>query len=151
MRQSDSLLPVAATAILAFTCVAAIFMAPQLAFADAAQPTEDRAQCSCPGDKAKLWSRPKFADLKTALDVSDEIAALESVQLALSQVGDGSSYVWHRYHGRLSGVITPTTSFKDGSGAVCRHVVVTLSSGNLSRRSEGIACRLATGQWQLQG
>lgn len=114
---------------------------------------EQTGSCSCPEtfDKSKVWPRPKFAGLSRRLDTRDEIAALESVQLALAEVGDGSSYVWHRYHGHLSGVVTPTVSFRDGSGNVCRHLVVILSSGTRSKRSEGIACRLDNGRWQLQG
>ena len=40
--------------------------------------------------------KPKFAGLQGPLDESDEIAALQSVQYALSEVADGSSYIWHR-------------------------------------------------------
>ncbi len=109
------------------------------------------AACSCPQPKEKLWHRPKFADLRFALDEADEMAALESVQLALSEVGDGSTYVWHRFHGRLSGIVQPTSSFKDASGGICRHIVVMLSSGPETKRTEGIACRLADGRWQLEG
>lgn len=109
------------------------------------------AGCTCPLDKEKLWARPKFADLRSTLDEADEVAALESVHLALSEAGDGSSYVWHRRNGRLSGVVQPTSSFKDPAGNVCRHIVVVLSSGSDSKRAEGIACRLSNGRWQLEG
>jgi hypothetical protein len=85
------------------------------------------------------------------LDDSDEIAALEALQLALTEVGDGAAYVWHRRKGELSGIVQPTTSFKDARGNVCRHIVVVLSSGRRSKRTEGIACRLASGVWQLGG
>ncbi len=47
--------------------------------------------CSCPsaGEKA---SRPKFAEYSgRALDESDEIAALETVQIALSRMDDGDT------------------------------------------------------------
>jgi surface antigen len=85
------------------------------------------------------------------LDEDDEIAALESVQLALTEVADGSSYVWHRRHGRLSGLIHPTASFKDSAGHVCRHVVLILTTAQVTRKAEGIACRLSDGRWQLDG
>jgi surface antigen len=85
------------------------------------------------------------------LDETDEIAALESVQFALSEVGDGASYIWHRNNGRLSGMVQPVTSFKDGQGQICRHVVVILTSGSNSKKTEGVACRLTTGQWKLEG
>src|SRR5262249_45549449 len=85
------------------------------------------------------------------LEASDEIATLEALHLALTGVGDGSSYVWHRRNGRLSGVIQPTASFVDRAGRVCRHLILVLSAGSYSKRTEGIACRLATGVWQLEG
>jgi surface antigen len=84
-------------------------------------------------------------------DVSDEIAALQAIDIALSEVADGSSYVWHAAHGRLSGVIHPTSSFRDRRGSVCRHIVITLSAAARSGRIEGIACRLNDGSWQLAG
>lgn len=157
MRPNVSLFPLAATAVIALFFVVSILIVPDFARADDAAKSDGQAQCTCPDSGSgtgKMWSRPKFAELKTPparLDLNDEIATLETLQLALSEVGDGSTYVWHRHHGRLSGVIQPTTSFKDTNGHICRHVVVVLTSGSRSERSEGIACRLPTGQWQLQG
>lgn len=101
--------------------------------------------------RERLWPKPSLADLKATLDDSDAIAALEAVQLALTEVGDGATYVWHRRHGRLSGAIKPTSSFKDASGSVCRHIVVALTSGSYSRKAEGIACRQRNGVWVLEG
>lgn len=162
----------AATAATAFGLVATVFLSPDFALAEsdparaaAGQPQREPRQapapqpsdkaggagCTCPQQKEKLWHRPKFADLRNELDEADEIAALESVQRALSEVGDGSTYVWHRRHGRLSGIVQPTSSFKDADGAVCRHIVVMLSTGSDTRRTEGIACRLPSGRWQLEG
>jgi hypothetical protein len=122
----------------------------------ATQPQSGEANCACPQQKEKLWSRPKFAELPTppqrvVLDETDEIAALESVQFALTEVGDGASYIWHRNNGRLSGMVQPVTSFKDGQGQVCRHVVVILTTGAISKKTEGVACRLTSGQWKLEG
>jgi hypothetical protein len=94
--------------------------------------------------------RPRYADA-TPLDTNDEAATLEAVHLALSELGDGASYVWHRRGGRLSGVINPTTSFKDREGRVCRHLVMTLSVGPHTARTEGVACRLADRSWRLEG
>lgn len=96
------------------------------------------------------------ADLKRSgherhLDEDDEIAALEAIRVALTEVGDGSSYVWHRRSGQLSGLVQPTQSFKDPAGRVCRHLIVILSAGQRSGRFEGTACRLASGRWQLEG
>jgi 17 kDa outer membrane surface antigen len=113
------------------------------------------APCSCEDNKPlNHWPRPKFAEgqaEKVHLDAMDEIATLDAIRVALTEVGDGGSYVWHRAHGRLSGLITPTASFKDAAGNVCRHIVTVLSSGSVSRRAEGFACRLPDGRWQLDG
>ena len=185
MSSSSSLVAIAASAVVGFSLVATIFLAPEFAIAAEAStntsppaahdipnkaPTKpvlsqkpdnnsggnsgsnsSSGSCTCPLDKEKLWSRPKFADLRSTLDEADEVAALESVQVALSEVGDGSSYVWHRRNGRLSGIVQPTSSFKDAAGQVCRHIVVVLSAGSDSKRAEGIACRLTNGRWQLEG
>jgi len=85
------------------------------------------------------------------LDEADEIAALERIQFALSEVGDGKTYVWRRWHGRLSGIVQPTASFKDGGGKICRHLVVLMTTGKNTKKQEGIACRLPSGRWQLDG
>ena len=90
-------------------------------------------------------------DFRATLDDSDELAVLDAIHVALSQVGDGSSYVWHRHHGRLSGIMQPTTSFKDRTGQVCRHLVVMLVSGRHVQKTEGVACRIEGGRWQLTG
>ena len=95
--------------------------------------------------------RPRHADAVPPLDVGDEAATLEAMHLALSELGDGASYVWHRRGGRLSGIINPTTSFKDRTGRVCRHIVMTLSAGPHTARTEGIACRMADRSWRLEG
>jgi surface antigen len=84
-------------------------------------------------------------------DDKDEIAALDAIRLALTEVGDGSSYVWYRHGGRLSGVVQPTQSFLDTRGRVCRHILVTLSAGGQSSRAGVIACRLSDGNWVLDG
>ncbi len=103
------------------------------------------------GEAAPEGHHANNSVVRPHLDVSDETATLEAVHYALSQIGDGSSYVWHRRNGRLSGIVHPTSSFKDATGRVCRHIVLELSSGDFARRTEGIACRLHTGVWQLEG
>lgn len=85
------------------------------------------------------------------LSEEDEIATLDAIRVALSEVGDGNTYVWYRQHGRLNGVVTPTSSFKDGKDRVCRHVLLILSSGPQTDRIEGIACRDDAGRWLLEG
>ena len=126
--------------------------------------------CSCPGssptespaERAKRWPKPALAEhvqppqgrapeQKSPLDETDEIAAFEALHLGLSEVADGATYVWHRANGRLSGAVQPTQSFKATNGQICRHIVVSLSSGTMHRRTEGIACRAINGVWNLNG
>lgn len=117
--------------------------------------------CTCPKalpnsalepNKAPAVSvKPKFTETNAYLDENDEIAALEAIRVALTEVGDGNSYVWYRRHGRLSGIVQPTVSFKDPAGRVCRHILLIMTVGAASGRAEGIACRLGDGRWQLDG
>ena len=149
MSSNASLFPLAAAGLTAFTLVAAVFVSSD--FATAAGKTQPAAGCTCPngGDKSSI--KPKFAEFQTPLDETDEIAALESLQFALTEVADGSSYVWHRSHGRLSGIVKPTASYKDNQGSVCRHVFVVLNGVDTTKKTEAVACRLASGVWQIAG
>jgi surface antigen len=128
-------------------------VAPHRASAQSTEPVQ-RAPCTCPTNPGKppgISAKPKFAEASIGLDENDEIAALEAIRVALSEVGDGATYVWRRTHGRLSGIVQPTASFKDPAGRVCRHIVLTMSIGTATAKAEGIACRLADGRWQLDG
>ena len=126
----------------------------QLAFAHDVKPPE-QSTCTCPNpgpnpSKPPVVS-PKFAETNAHLDENDEIAALEAIRVALTEVGDGGTYVWYRQHGRLSGIVQPTSSFKDPAGRVCRHILLIMTVGTATGRAEGIACRLGDGRWQLDG
>lgn len=109
--------------------------------------------CNCPGPQVAPRSpQPRLTDLSRGrLDIYDEVAALDAIRIALTQVGDGSSFVWYRNNGRLSGVVQPTRSFRDGTGRICRHIVVVLTTGPRTGKMEGFACRLTDGGWQLEG
>lgn len=159
MRHSPSLLPVAACGLAAFALAAAIFLTPDFAAAEPVRsgtaPSNQAGACACPRNSDRPM-RPKFAELKPQsdgrpLDAGDELAALQSVHVALSSVADGSTYVWHRNNGRLSGLVKPTSSFKTTEGTICRHIVVLLTSGERTRKTEGVACRKANGVWSLEG
>jgi hypothetical protein len=63
-------------------------------FVWAVEPASDRAAaaaCLCP--KGGDGGSSKLTDLKNELDQNDGLAALESVQFALTEVADGSSYL----------------------------------------------------------
>lgn len=137
------------TATLAITLVLALIPAAGIARAEQAKPQPPLCTCPVPDAPATAAPRSKFA--AQILDETDEVAALEAIRVALTEVGDGITYVWHRSNGRLSGIIRPTASFKDAGGKVCRHIELIMISGTHSGRIEGIACRLPDGRWQLDG
>jgi surface antigen len=139
------------------TCAAALYLVAIVIFSPgivhAAEPTPVTRQSPdfAPGMAPGLHPSMAPSDLRATLDDNDEVATLDAISVALSQVGDGGSYVWQRLHGRLSGVFQPTQSFKDRGGNVCRHLIIMLVSGRHTQRTEGIACRLESGRWQLDG
>jgi surface antigen len=145
MSTHSSLVTLAAVVITAFVLAGQILIGSRLAAAEEQWQTQVHPSHAT----TEPATTPTIAPTK--LDARDEIAALERIQYALSEVGDGSTYVWRRWHGRLSGVVNPTVSFKDDSGKVCRHLVVLLTTGERTRRIEGIACRMASGRWRLEG
>ncbi|MEL6299313.1 MAG: hypothetical protein AAFV26_04090 [Pseudomonadota bacterium] len=85
------------------------------------------------------------------LSAADRLATLEAVQLVLTEVGDGASYLWHRRHGRLSGLIKAERSFRNAAGTICRRLRVTLMSGPKSRSIRATACRSDDGRWSFDG
>ncbi len=133
---------VVAFAVTAFLLIAYMFLSAGDAFSD---DRNVKAQtCACPA-ATTMPARPH------QLNERDQIAALERLQYALSEVGDGMTFVWRRWHGHLTATVRPTSSFKDRTGRVCRHIIVVLASDQRSKRVEGIACRLPDGRWQLDG
>ena len=145
MRSNVCVAPLVCGLSTAFCLAASVFLAPSLVAADQpALPSPATAADTAP-------PRPAAASPGAWLADADRIAALEAVQLALSEVGDGSTYIWHARTGRISGAVQPTRSFGDRVGNICRHLIVELSSAGHSRKTEGIACRLPSGVWQLEG
>lgn len=156
MRSHRSILAIRAAGLSIVLLVGSTFTVPTPAVASGSGQLLSRAApCQCPAKSApdSGASRSPSSRVETLpyLGARDEAAALEAIQLALTEVGDGSTYVWHRHGGRLSGLVQPTQSFVDALGRVCRHIVLTLNDASRSRRAEGIACRLDDGGWQLDG
>jgi hypothetical protein len=137
MLRSPVVSTLAATVLAGFFLVAAVLLGPDFAMAE---PAVDPAR-----------AQPRATDVKASLDAADELAAMEAIQLVLTEVGDGNTFVWYRAHGKLSGMFQPTVSFRDARGNVCRHLKVTLTSGVVSRKAEGVACRGLGGVWSLEG
>lgn len=149
MRPYDRLssMTAAFAAAAALAVLAAPVTAGDATYPAAAACNDDRGGPQSPLARSARLTEP----VAGTFDITDKKAALESVQYALSSIGDGASYVWHRGHGKLSGVIQPTLSFKDAQGNVCRHFVVMLASGTYTKRTETVACREANGIWRLDG
>ena len=90
-------------------------------------------------------------EVEAQAEPGEETPARSSVQRARPATADGATYVWHRNNGRLSGLVKPTSSFKNVEGTICRHVVVMMTTGDKTRKAEGVACRDALGVWSLEG
>jgi hypothetical protein len=141
-----------AVAVAAMCICIVLFAAPVHAPAQELKLASPSA-CHCalpdaaPGDP----TRPTRARPWVALDENDEIATLEAIRVALTQVADGSAYVWYRENSELHGVVRPTASFKDAAGHVCRHIILALTAGERIGRIEGVACRQDDGRWALEG
>lgn len=91
----------------------------------------------------------KLAVLRSRLDQKDHIVAMRALQLALSQVEDGGTFVWRKRSRSLKGMIKPSKAFRNSNGRICRHVIYALSLGRYIKQIEGIACRQIDGRWQL--
>jgi len=94
---------------------------------------------------------PRLKELRARLDQSDREAAVQALQLALDEVGDGVRLVWRRPARGLIGKIKPVSAFRDDKGRVCRHVVYSISLGGYEKEIEGNACRGRDGSWSLAG
>ena len=94
---------------------------------------------------------PELPLMHPRMDAGDEAAALEAVEIALTQAGDGATYVWQRGNGRLAGAIRMTSTFRDADGRICRHLEMQMRHGTYARKTEGIACRDTDGVWLLEG
>lgn len=97
------------------------------------------------------FRQPAPQSSPSALGDIDVVAALDGIGIALAEVADGSSYVWHRRDGKLSGMAQPVGSFKNANGQTCRHLIVMLNTFGRTARIEGDACRSAAGEWLLNG
>ena len=55
-----------------------------------------------------------FAELRARLDGTDRAAALNALQVAITELGDGATLIWKRPSRELTGVIKPVSAFRDG-------------------------------------
>lgn len=151
MRSYEFVALPARGALSAGLLICAALLSP--AFANDKSP--GAATCTCPGagepDATRPPMRPRFAEIRPSTSAAASVAALEAVHLALTEVGDGSAYVWHHNGSELSGVVRPTYSFRDARGLICRHLQVVLSADGRTRSTESVACRSENGLWQVGG
>ncbi len=145
MRSLSSFVSYAAYGVMAFFLVATALMTSPEAYAEDASLNHGRTSCLpiCKNSPATIAKAPR--------NTTDIAATLESVQYALSNVGDGGTYVWRRAGSKLSGIVQPTRSFRNAKGSVCRFLVMLVSQGVKTAKAEGIACRLEDGRWNLEG
>ena len=92
----------------------------------------------------------KFSQLRARLRPADKHATLYALQIALSRVGDGQTYIWGRPKRKLRAFITPVKSYRADNGNICRNVVVSLALGSYLKRIKATACRASDKRWQLQ-
>lgn len=139
---------------LAAGCGAAVFLFLTTLMSSGNLLAEGRILEATPGTaevSAPQSHESDFPLMRPRLDPSDEVAALEAVEIALTQAGDGATYVWQRGQGRIGGAVRMTNTFRDVDGRICRHLVMQIRQGTYSRRTEGIACRGEDGVWILEG
>lgn len=153
MYVSDrSIVSLAATAFAAVFLFATTFILSDGSSAEPAGTSEATAA-------APAWQHPKPAApmplehpaIQPQIEPGDDVAALEAVDIALTQASDGATYVWRRGNGRLVGAVRPTKTFRDADQRMCRHIEMQLRLGTYLRRTEGIACRGTDGVWLLEG
>ena len=89
--------------------------------------------------------------LKSSLDQSDRAVAMQALQMALTELGDGVTLVWRRPASQLAGRVKPISAFRDEHGRICRHVVYSLAIGGHEKQIEGVACREQDGHWAIAG
>lgn len=91
--------------------------------------------------------RLTYRDLKDRLDRNDFLAALKAMNVALDEVGDGSTFVWRRKNHGLKGAIKPFAAYQAADGRICRKMVFSLFLGGYEKSIKSVACRGSDGRW----
>ncbi len=120
--------------------------------ADVHRTTSEPHDASLPQSAAPLRrALPMVPPYEAPAEPGDALAALEAIEIALTQASDGSTYIWRRNNGRLAGAFRPTSTFRGADGRYCRHLEMRMRLGTYQRLMEGIACRGSDGVWILEG
>lgn len=129
-------------------CVPSPFGLALLATAAVATPLSTAAERPL-NVKAKTPALP--AIVRNGQPGNEKTAALLGLHAALSRAPDGATHIWYATSGHVSGTVRPTATFRRHDGRLCRHIETTVTTGDATRRSEGIACRMLDGGWLLEG
>jgi surface antigen len=124
---------------------------PPLKAEDGANVPAPQVTAALPEAATSLETPLTLAELRAKLDASDRAVALKALELALTELGDGTTLLWRRPARQLAGAVRPVSAFRDDSGRLCRHVIYALTLGSYAKQAEGIACRGTDGHWSLQG
>lgn len=116
-------------------------------------PQDKQAKAPRKGEIPLIEKATKFEDGNSnfATDVyrtmtDDERAQYSRVYYAvMSNVEDGKDWKWQYYN--IHGVITPTQTFKNKSGYVCRKFKETLKVHSVQQTLDGVACDNGGGSW----
>ena len=80
---------------------------------------------------------------------SDRVLYDSTTRKGLAESADGQVLSWYNPETGNQGVFRPTRSFTAMSGRSCRHYRTTVAFHDGFASSDGTACRMADGQWQI--
>ncbi len=86
-----------------------------------------------------------------SLDRADRLYAAQAEQHALEHLPAGSGAEWSNPDTGHYGVVRPTATYQDTSGAYCREYQHTVYVGGKAQQAYGRACRQPDGSWQVVG
>ncbi|MCF6199491.1 MAG: hypothetical protein L3J67_08855 [Hyphomicrobiaceae bacterium] len=113
-------------------------------------PQVEAAKIKMNWSKVARQHSTRFMQLRSKLRPADEYATLYAMQIALSRVGDGQTFIWSRPKRQLRALITPLSSWRHVNGSICRKISVSLVLGTTLKHMETIACRNKKRVWQMQ-
>jgi surface antigen len=85
------------------------------------------------------------------LDERDKKLQAEAAHRALETAPSGQSVGWKNPDSGHSGMVTPTKTYQNASGAYCRDYQATVEIEGKQEKATGRACRQPNGTWQIVG
>ena len=77
----------------------------------------------------------------------DKMAMQKSAHDSLSYASTGETVTWKGESSETHGSFTPTRTYLNNQGQICRDFEITLSAGEDTREGSQTACRKETGDW----